>query len=80
MSKSYKDSATVRLNLAISQTTRDKIEDLMRKGGSSSLAETIRQALTVYEFLLQAKEKDRLIIEVTQEDSAEIKKGRVLVY
>jgi hypothetical protein len=46
-----------RLNLEMSEQVRKKLEDLREKTGADSLAEVIRKALAVYDFLWTEREK-----------------------
>jgi hypothetical protein len=46
------------------RTTRDALDDLVAKSGAASCAEVIRNALAVYEVVVEAKKKgSRLILQ-----------------
>lgn len=51
MPRIAKREPTSRLNLELTQTTRDRLENLRDATQADSLTEVIRSALAVYEFL-----------------------------
>jgi metal-responsive CopG/Arc/MetJ family transcriptional regulator len=56
------DAKKVRLNLDMSEATRQRLESLLSRTGADSRSEVIRRALAVYDFACAAKERGESVV------------------
>jgi transcriptional regulator of met regulon len=68
MPRIAKTSSTRRLNLEMTEDVRRRLENLRDRSNAESLAEVIRHALSVYEFLWTEREKGNRIAILGSED------------
>jgi hypothetical protein len=61
-----------RLNLEMSEAVRKQLEQLRTKTQADSLAEVIRRALVVYDYLWEAKENGGVILVKDAESTREL--------
>lgn len=61
-----------RLNLAIPESVRQRIEALQEATEAQSLTEVIRRALAVYEFLVKEKADGARVVSVKKGQTVEI--------
>lgn len=58
----YQIGPKSRLNLELTEAVRGRLEDLRKRTEADSLAEVIRRALAVYEYLWAEREKGRQVV------------------
>ena len=63
----------IRLNLAISEVVRDRLDSLQERTDADSMTEVIRRALAVYEELVNVHEAGGTIILVEDGEEAELR-------
>ena len=73
MAREARNEARVRLNLDLSERTREQLEDLRKMTNADSMSEVIRRALCIYDYLWQEHLADRQLIE----DSFSVRDHRV---
>lgn len=62
MPRIAKGSKTVRLNLEMRETVRQRLEQLRERTDADSMTEVIRRAIDVYDFLMTAKENGQRVV------------------
>jgi len=70
--KTQKRTKTKRLNLALAEKVRQRIEDLQRETGSQTLTEVISRSLAVYDYLWTQKKAGAKVLIQDAEGTREL--------